>query len=131
MNETVFHIEPNIIVLSFYENKNYILSKSDTSLDPLNYRITDKSKTDPINECIKIIQDHVLVSLIDIDIRLLELHSREIETYKKTNNVLYPVFGAVIPYIDKLSDCYWKEFSFLVPNPLSYSITRVAQTIVL
>lgn len=126
-------VHPHIIVLSFDDSnyKNYILSKSENKIEPISYIIDDTNNSDCLNSAILTIQKYIHLSILDIDIYLLDLHSKEIEKAYSTNDILYPLYGAVVPYQNNLSDCFWKEYSFLEPNPFSYSITRVAQNIVI
>lgn len=129
-------INPYIIILSFDDsnNKNYILSKSESNIEPINFIIDDNNKLNCLNTAISTLKEYVGISILDIDIHLIDLHSKEIEkALEDTNNTntIYPLYGVIIPYTNKLSNCVWKEYSFLESNPFSYSITRVSQNIII
>jgi hypothetical protein len=126
-------INPHVIVLSFDDNnyKNYILSKSETDIQPISYFLNNDNNVDCLGRSIIEIQKHIKISIVDISIHLLELHSKEIEKFYNTKKIVYPIYGAVIPYSEDLLNCFWKEYSFLESNPFSYSITRVAQNILI
>jgi hypothetical protein len=117
--------------MSFDDNyKNYILSKSKDNIELITYAMGDNN-TDCLNTAIVTIQEYIQLSILDIDIRLIDLHSKEIERAYKTTDTIYPLYGAVVPYNSNLLNCFWKEYSFLESNPFSYSITRVAQNIII
>lgn len=117
--------------MSFDDNyKNYILSKSKDNIELITYTVNDNN-ADCLNIAVETIQECIHLSVLDINIRLIDLHSKEIERAYNTTDTIYPLYGSVVPYSKHLLNCFWKEYLFLESNPFSYSITRVAQNIII
>lgn len=125
-------INPYIITLSYdhLSDKFYILSEISDSIRPINIYVNDINKNNLNNICIDYIKTYINSSIVDINIRLLDIHSIEVAKYNQnTGDTIYPLYGVILPYSASLIKGYWIEFNFLEPNPFSYSIMQVSQHI--
>lgn len=130
-----YEINISIIILShnLYTDEPSIYTLSDTKIEIPNLFIDNNNKKNIIDNIIAHIQSLIQISEIDIDLKLISLHSNEIKEYLNlSEETICPIYSAEIPQDLKLKSGYWRKFSILDHNDgISYPISQAMQRCVL